>query len=67
VQKGSNESIFTRINTKKQIFIEPSNKNEFSTMMPRYYAEVTRGGACFFAVCRGKASEGIDFSDDRAR
>jgi regulator of telomere elongation helicase 1 len=67
VSTGSKESIFMRINAKKQIFIEPTNKNEFSTMMPRYYSEVTRGGACFFAVCRGKASEGIDFSDDRAR
>ncbi|KAK9112453.1 hypothetical protein Scep_019972 [Stephania cephalantha] len=26
-----------------------------------------RGGAAFLAVCRGKVSEGIDFSDDNAR
>ena len=25
------------------------------------------GGACFMAVCRGKLSEGIDFSDRDAR
>ena len=24
-------------------------------------------GALFFAVCRGKVSEGLDFSDDNAR
>uniref|UniRef100_A0A0D9XGH8 Helicase ATP-binding domain-containing protein n=1 Tax=Leersia perrieri TaxID=77586 RepID=A0A0D9XGH8_9ORYZ len=26
-----------------------------------------KGGAAFLAVCRGKVSEGIDFSDDKAR
>ncbi|KAL3898360.1 MAG: hypothetical protein SGCHY_002794 [Lobulomycetales sp.] len=56
-----------RINDKKRIFVEPSNKNDFAREIEKYYAEVDRKGACFFAVCRGKASEGIDFSDDRAR
>ena len=29
--------------------------------------EVTVTGALFLAVCRGKVSEGLDFSDDNAR
>lgn len=29
--------------------------------------ESAKGGAAFLAVCRGKVSEGIDFSDDKAR
>lgn len=29
--------------------------------------ESAKGGAAFLAVCRGKVSEGIDFSDDNAR
>lgn len=29
--------------------------------------ESTKGGAAFLAVCRGKVSEGIDFSDENAR
>jgi hypothetical protein len=29
--------------------------------------DTTQDGALFFAVCRGKVSEGIDFSDDNAR
>jgi regulator of telomere elongation helicase 1 len=36
--------------------------------MEDYYAKVkTEGGAVFFAVCRGKVSEGLDFSDDNGR
>jgi Rad3-related DNA helicase len=33
-----------------------------------YEANIKAGrGSIFFAVCRGKASEGIDFSDKKAR
>jgi regulator of telomere elongation helicase 1 len=38
-------------------------------ILPFYYSECEKKGhgAVFFAVCRGKVSEGIDFSDARAR
>ncbi|XP_026446136.1 Fanconi anemia group J protein homolog [Papaver somniferum] len=32
-----------------------------------YTQETSNGGAALLAVCRGKVSEGIDFSDDNAR
>ena len=37
-------------------------------MVDAFKAEVKGGrGAALFAVCRGKASEGIDFADDMCR
>ncbi|KAG2428118.1 hypothetical protein HXX76_011799 [Chlamydomonas incerta] len=40
----------------------------FDESMARYYAAVRSGrGGLFMAICRGKASEGIDFADQHAR
>lgn len=37
-------------------------------MLEDYLATVAqKGKAAFFAVCRGKLAEGIDFTDDAAR
>lgn len=37
-------------------------------MLQEYLAAVhSKGKAAFFAVCRGKLAEGIDFTDDAAR
>uniref|UniRef100_H3CDN9 Regulator of telomere elongation helicase 1 homolog n=1 Tax=Tetraodon nigroviridis TaxID=99883 RepID=H3CDN9_TETNG len=55
-----------RIDALKPIFVEPKGKANFSEVMDGYYNKVndpqTKGGS-FFAVCRGKASEGLDFAD----
>ncbi|XP_041114358.1 regulator of telomere elongation helicase 1-like [Polyodon spathula] len=54
----------------KPMFVEPRNKGEFTEVMDSYYAKVSdpkASGASFFAVCRGKASEGLDFSDTNGR
>jgi hypothetical protein len=57
-------------------------RRDFETSMARYYAAIQRStgadgaggddgsgrtGAVFFAVCRGKVSEGLDFADANAR
>lgn len=50
--------------------MEPKDKNDFNKAMDTFYAKIQDPalvGAIFFAVCRGKASEGIDFSGNRAR
>ncbi|OZJ04668.1 hypothetical protein BZG36_02880 [Bifiguratus adelaidae] len=64
------KSIWERINQHKKAFIEPKTKHEFSEAMSEFYQMVdgeTKIGAAFFAVCRGKVSEGVDFADARGR
>ena len=45
------------------------DRGAFDTALADYYAAIDgpRGKALFLAVCRGKASEGLDFADARAR
>uniref|UniRef100_A0A8C5TY42 Regulator of telomere elongation helicase 1 n=1 Tax=Malurus cyaneus samueli TaxID=2593467 RepID=A0A8C5TY42_9PASS len=59
-----------RIEEVKPIFVEPRNKGSFSEVINAYYDKVTcpkSNGAAFLAVCRGKASEGLDFADINGR
>ncbi|XP_049633062.1 regulator of telomere elongation helicase 1 [Suncus etruscus] len=54
----------------KPVFVEPRSKGSFSQVMDAYYARVIApesSGATFLAVCRGKASEGLDFTDYNGR
>ncbi|XP_031289267.2 regulator of telomere elongation helicase 1 isoform X1 [Camelus dromedarius] len=54
----------------KPLFVEPRSKGGFSEVMDAYYARVAApgsSGATFLAVCRGKASEGLDFADVNGR
>ncbi|XP_037666909.1 regulator of telomere elongation helicase 1 isoform X3 [Choloepus didactylus] len=59
-----------KIEELKPIFMEPRSKSGFAEVMDAYYARVAcpgATGASFLAVCRGKASEGLDFADGNAR
>lgn len=62
---------FTRkLEALKPLFVEPRSKGGFSEVMAAYYARVAApgsSGAAFLAVCRGKASEGLDFADANGR
>uniref|UniRef100_A0A8W7P0B9 Regulator of telomere elongation helicase 1 homolog n=1 Tax=Anopheles coluzzii TaxID=1518534 RepID=A0A8W7P0B9_ANOCL len=62
--------IWGQISRLKQIFVEPRGKDQFTTTMAEYYAQVrdpASRGAIFMAVCRGKVSEGLDFADANGR
>ncbi|GMR32545.1 hypothetical protein PMAYCL1PPCAC_02740, partial [Pristionchus mayeri] len=60
-------SIWDRIK-RKEIVIEPKNKSELAQARFTFNNAIsTKGGAVFFAVCRGKVSEGIDFADTHSR
>ena len=67
------QSIFQMIQQIKSPVIEPKPKGELTVAMERYEwiineaAKDGRNGAIFFAVCRGKVSEGLDFSDAKGR
>ncbi|XP_065705862.1 regulator of telomere elongation helicase 1 isoform X5 [Patagioenas fasciata] len=59
-----------RIEEVKPMFVEPRNKGSFAEVMDAYYDKVVcpkSNGAAFLAVCRGKASEGLDFADMNGR
>uniref|UniRef100_A0A8C7YUV4 Regulator of telomere elongation helicase 1 n=1 Tax=Oryzias sinensis TaxID=183150 RepID=A0A8C7YUV4_9TELE len=59
-----------RIENVKPMFVEPKGSGSFSEIIDGYYNKVSdpasKGGS-FFAVCRGKASEGLDFADTFSR
>ncbi|XP_032074452.1 regulator of telomere elongation helicase 1 [Thamnophis elegans] len=59
-----------KIEALKPIFVEPRYKGAFTEVMDGYYEKVVcpkSNGAIFLAVCRGKASEGLDFADKNGR
>ena len=67
--------LWDRLQAVKDVMVEPraSEKSHFETILKRFYGAVEGGqrpgitGALFFAVARGKVSEGLDFSDNNAR
>lgn len=63
-----------RISTHKKVFVEPRASSDLNPMMVEFKKCIDAGesvdgraGAVFFAVCRGKVSEGLDFADKYGR
>ena len=60
--------MWERIMRFKKPVIEPRDSQSLGTAMDDYYTKVEEDdGAVFFAVCRGKVSEGLDFANDNGR
>ncbi|XP_071966943.1 regulator of telomere elongation helicase 1 isoform X3 [Engystomops pustulosus] len=60
----------SRIDDVKPMFVEPRGKGMFTEIIDAFYERIQapkNSGASFFAVCRGKASEGLDFADCNGR
>ncbi|EGD73796.1 hypothetical protein PTSG_05489 [Salpingoeca rosetta] len=68
-QQSSGRSIWDQIAEYKKPVVEPQNKHEFVAAMEVFYQQLKEpdAGSVFFAVCRGKVSEGLDFADENGR
>lgn len=63
-------TIWQRICKHKQPVIEPRQSSNFPNAIEDYASKLrdsSTSGAIFFAVCRGKVSEGLDFADRAGR
>lgn len=63
-------TIWDRICKNKQPVVEPKQTTLFPQAIEDYEAKLrdkAASGAIFFAVCRGKVSEGLDFADQAGR
>lgn len=66
----NSSTIWERICKHKQPVIEPRQSSLFPSSIEDYMNKLkdsSMSGAVFFAVCRGKVSEGLDFADHAGR
>lgn len=62
------DALYDRLTRKKPIVLEPREANGFDLALREHASNIeSRRGSLFLAVCRGKSSEGLDFSDRLAR
>lgn len=70
VEMWRESGLWEKLGQLKPIFIEPKLKSELQQVSEEYYKAIETGrgkGAVFIGVCRGKISEGLDFSDQYGR
>uniref|UniRef100_A0AAV2J230 DNA 5'-3' helicase n=1 Tax=Knipowitschia caucasica TaxID=637954 RepID=A0AAV2J230_KNICA len=71
--RWGNTGLWEKLETLKMVIAEPRGgaKGDFDDLLQSYYEAIKhtqhRDGALLIAVCRGKVSEGLDFTDDNAR
>ncbi|XP_041052824.1 Fanconi anemia group J protein [Carcharodon carcharias] len=65
--------LWDKLEEVKAVVVEAKggDKSDFDGLLQSYYNVIkdrgSKGGALLVAVCRGKVSEGLDFTDDNAR
>ena len=61
------EGIINKMERIKAVYKEPKSGSKFKTVRRNFEDDAVRRGAILIGVCRGKISEGLDFSDRAAR
>ncbi|XP_050380801.1 regulator of telomere elongation helicase 1 homolog [Argentina anserina] len=70
MSQANSTTIWERICKNKKPVVEPRQSSLFLSSIEDYMAKLkdtSASGAIFFAVCRGKVSEGLDFADHAGR
>ncbi|CAK7356664.1 unnamed protein product [Dovyalis caffra] len=70
LSQANSTTIWERICKHKKPVVEPRQSSLFPQAIEDYMAKLkdtSTSGAIFFAVCRGKVSEGLDFADRAGR
>lgn len=77
LEAWDNYGVMEEVTDHKKVFEEPKNPNKYPSTISAYYKQIYGksrtyqgkpvNGAVLIGVCRGKISEGLDFSDSAAR
>ena len=69
-ERWKNSGVLNKISQEKQLYRETNSASDFNGIMNQYYRSIfeeEKSGAILMGVCRGRISEGLDFSDNAAR
>lgn len=69
-KKGGEKGVWSRILQHKRIVEEPRSSSQCQVAIKDFQTKIDDGskkGVAFFAVCRGKVAEGLDFADKNGR
>ena len=69
-ERWKESGVLFDIQKQKMVYREPKRAAEYQMVMDRYYSAIfenENSGAILMGVCRGRISEGLDFSDNAAR
>ena len=67
VEHWRGSSLWSRLERGRSVVVEPRKAKDMRTIAVQFQRAASTTCAVLLAVCRGKASEGMDFSDDQCR